>query len=67
MLYRNAVGILLINDDRKIFAGLRKDVKVWQMPQGGKYMKETEKRAMYRELKEEVGLCHNHVEILGVS
>ena len=37
----------------------------WQFPQGGINDDETPDEAMFRELKEEVGLEKQHVEILG--
>lgn len=56
--YRRGVGIVLLNADGKVFAGLRcdsADSKAWQMPQGGIEDGELPITAAYRELKEEVG------------
>lgn len=39
----------------------------WQFPQGGIQRRETPEQAMYRELREEVGLCPHHVEVLGAT
>lgn len=37
----------------------------WQFPQGGIKVSESPEEALYRELKEEVGLQPDHVEIVG--
>ena len=55
--YRNGVGIMLINDNKKIFVGKRIDNKLaWQMPQGGVDQDENIVDAVKRELKEETGV-----------
>jgi putative (di)nucleoside polyphosphate hydrolase len=55
--YRNGVGIMLINDNKKIFVGKRIDNKsAWQMPQGGINQDENIVDAVKRELKEETGV-----------
>ena len=55
--YRNGVGIMLINDNKKIFVGKRIDNKsAWQMPQGGVDQDENIVDAAKRELKEETGV-----------
>jgi len=66
-LYRKGVGIMMINQDQKIFVGKRIDNKsdAWQMPQGGLDHGESEDEAMFRELKEETGT--NNVKILQMS
>lgn len=54
--YRTGVGIVLLNPDRRIFAGRRIDTpEAWQMPQGGVDPGEAPDRAALRELAEEVG------------
>ncbi len=55
--YRPCVGIMLINQDNRIFAGQRIDTKLeaWQMPQGGIDEGETPLEAAFREMKEETG------------
>lgn len=68
MLYRKGIGVMLINNEKKIFAGLRSDIKnVWQMPQGGVKHNESHDDAMWRELKEETGLLDSDVKILSYS
>lgn len=55
--YRPAVGIMLINRERRVFAAQRIDMPsdAWQMPQGGIDEGETPLQAARRELLEEVG------------
>ncbi len=56
--YRIGVGIVLINNKKKIFVGKRIDVKneSWQMPQGGINKGESYEKAAFRELYEETGI-----------
>lgn len=55
--YRPGVGIMLINEKRRVFVGRRNDMDGdhWQMPQGGIDEGEEPRVAALRELKEEVG------------
>jgi len=63
--YRANVGIILINDQRKVLWAQRiRNKNAWQFPQGGVDASETAQEAMYRELKEEIGLDPEHVELL---
>jgi len=67
--YRPAVGIMLLNRDRRVFVGRRIDMPAglaaWQMPQGGIDEGETPRQAALRELHEEVGT--DKAEIIGES
>jgi putative (di)nucleoside polyphosphate hydrolase len=63
--YRPNVGIILVNWKNEVFWGKRINQHSWQFPQGGIKFGETPEQAMYRELREEVGLVPEHVEILG--
>ena len=63
--FRANVGIILLNDSGQVFCGRRAGMAAWQFPQGGIKHHETPERAMYRELKEEVGLEPEHVGVLG--
>ena len=56
-LYRNCVGVLLLNKNNLILVGNRIDSvsSAWQMPQGGIDEGETPIEAAYRELEEEIG------------
>jgi len=63
--YRPNVGIILCNWKNEVFWGKRVREHAWQFPQGGIRQGEAPEAAMYRELKEEVGLERGHVHILG--
>ncbi|OGA22469.1 MAG: RNA pyrophosphohydrolase [Betaproteobacteria bacterium RIFCSPLOWO2_02_FULL_67_26] len=63
--YRPNVGIVLCNCKNEVFWGKRVRQHAWQFPQGGIKQGETPEVAMYRELKEEVGLEPHHVQVLG--
>lgn len=49
----------------RVFWCRRAGFDAWQFPQGGIKVHETAREAMYRELKEEVGLSPEHVEFMG--
>jgi putative (di)nucleoside polyphosphate hydrolase len=63
--YRPNVGIVLCNTRNEVFWGKRVRQDSWQFPQGGIKHGETPELAMFRELREEVGLRPEHVRILG--
>lgn len=64
--YRPCVGIMLINDQGRVFVGRRKDTPdAWQMPQGGIDEGESPREAALRELEEEIGTAK--AEILAES
>ena len=63
--YRPNVAIVIVNSKNLVFWGKRIREHAWQFPQGGIHPGETPELAMYRELKEEVGLDVGHVRILG--
>ncbi len=63
--YRPNVGIVICNANNEVFWGKRVRQDSWQFPQGGIKHGETPELAMFRELKEEVGLRPEHVRILG--
>lgn len=65
--YRLNVGIILINESGRVFWGRRHGHDAWQFPQGGLNPGETALEAMYRELREEIGLERADIEILGVT
>lgn len=67
--YRPCVGVMLINQEGRIWAGQRIDAPAgtaaWQMPQGGIDPDEKPRAAAYRELWEETGVTRDQVEFLG--
>jgi putative (di)nucleoside polyphosphate hydrolase len=68
-LYRKGVGLMLINNDNKIFVGKRIDnhSDAWQMPQGGIDYGENEDFAVIREMQEETGIDSKNIKILAKS
>ncbi len=55
--YRSGVGMMIFNDEKKIFVGKRIDnQEAWQMPQGGIDKDEDIESAAKRELFEETGI-----------
>lgn len=65
--YRLNVGIVLANAQGHVFWGRRIGHDAWQFPQGGLRPNETVRQAMFRELKEEIGLDPADVDIIGVT
>src|SRR4029079_5811040 len=63
--YRPNVAIVIVNGRNQVFWGKRIREHSWQFPQGGINSGETPEQAMYRELREEVGLEPQHVKVLG--
>ncbi len=55
---RNGVGVIILNNENKIFVGKRRDnpIDKWQMPQGGVDDGEDYLAAMKRELLEETSI-----------
>ena len=55
--YRPSVGMMILNNNNRIFVGKRIDTKIvaWQMPQGGIDLGETPSGAALREMTEEIG------------
>lgn len=65
--YRLNVGIILVNESNRVFWGKRQGHDAWQFPQGGLSISESAEDAMFRELREEIGLERQDVEVLGVT
>ena len=65
--FRANVGIILCNGEGRLLLAGRIGSKGWQFPQGGVMHGESAEEAMYRELKEEVGLDAADVEMLGAT
>ena len=65
--FRANVGIVLMRDDRHVFLGGRPGGRGWQFPQGGIGMHEAPEEALFRELREEVGLEERDVEVVAAT
>ena len=66
--FRPNVGIILTNDAGQVLWAKRiGQDNAWQFPQGGIAEDETPIDALYRELKEEIGLLPEHVEVLACT
>ncbi len=63
--FRANVGIILTNGEGSVFWGRRVGRTGWQFPQGGICRNESAEDAMFRELREEIGIGREHVEVLG--
>ena len=64
--FRPNVGIVIANDAGRLLWARRVGGRdAWQFPQGGINAGEKPEEALYRELKEEVGLDESAVEIVG--
>ena len=62
--FRPNVGIMLANARGELLWARRVGQTGWQFPQGGINQGETPEQALYRELREEVGLGPDDVELL---
>ncbi|MFC3031874.1 RNA pyrophosphohydrolase [Pseudoalteromonas fenneropenaei] len=65
--FRANVGIVICNNQGQVFWARRYGQHSWQFPQGGVDDGETPEQTMYRELREEVGLNPEDVEIVASS
>ena len=66
--FRPNVGIVLMNRQGQVLWARRVGGQdAWQFPQGGIKANETAEQALYRELKEEVGLNPSDVNIVAVT
>jgi len=66
--FRSNVGIIVVNAEGKVLWAKRAGSQnAWQFPQGGIRQNEAPIDAMYRELKEELGLEPAHVTVLTES
>ena len=64
--YRPCVGVMLVNEEGRVFVGKRIDTREgdwWQMPQGGVDPGEDLEAAAFRELEEETGITNSHAAI----
>lgn len=65
--FRANVGIMLSNGRGELLWAKRTGMNAWQFPQGGIRPRESVERAMFRELREEIGLLPEHVAVLGCT
>jgi len=73
--YRPCVGILVFNNEGKVFTAKRlsnkkanmANEKLWQMPQGGIEINEDPKLAGLRELYEETNISEDQVEYIAIT
>lgn len=59
--FRLCVVGVFCNKDGRLLVGKRRDNGAWQLPQGGVDDGETPRQALYREMKEELGLANFRV------
>lgn len=62
--YRANIGIILLNQQNRVFWGRRKGEDSWQFPQGGLLDDEEIEVGMLRELYEEIGLNSTQIKII---
>src|SRR5690606_16137625 len=65
--FRPNVGIMVANAQGEVLWARRVGQDAWQFPQGGINPEETPEDALYRELREEIGLLPEHVEVLACT
>jgi putative (di)nucleoside polyphosphate hydrolase len=65
--FRANVGIILIDREGRVLIAGRRGRAGWQFPQGGIHEEEPAEDAMYRELREEVGLEPGDVTLIGAT
>lgn len=65
--FRYNVGIILSSSKGQVLWARRVGSDIWQFPQGGMLEHESPEEAMFRELREEVGLMPKHVSVLAVT
>ncbi|MEO7386077.1 MAG: RNA pyrophosphohydrolase [Gammaproteobacteria bacterium] len=63
--FRANVGIIVCDARGQVLVGGRVGQDAWQFPQGGIRVHESPEKAMYRELREEIGLAPADVALLG--
>jgi putative (di)nucleoside polyphosphate hydrolase len=65
--FRANVGIVLMRDNGDVFLGQRTGARGWQFPQGGVRQGEAIERAVFRELREEIGIEERQVTLAGAT
>lgn len=68
LVYRPNIGIILLNSAGNVLLAERNGMPgTWQLPQGGIDENETALQALYREVKEELGLDPDLYNVLAVT
>ena len=65
--FRPNVGIIVANEAGQVLWARRVGQNAWQFPQGGIKPHESPEEALYRELREEIGLEYHSVQIVGCT
>ncbi len=65
--FRPNVGIILSNNEGQVLWARRIGQDAWQFPQGGIKQDESAEEALFRELREEIGLREHDVDILACT
>lgn len=65
--FRLNIGIIIVNRENQVLWARRTGQNAWQFPQGGVQQGERLEEALFRELKEELGLESSHVRIEDVT
>lgn len=65
--YRANVGMIITDGHGQVLIAGRRGQSGWQFPQGGVGRDEPIEDAMYRELREEVGLERDDVDVVGAT
>lgn len=65
--FRANVGIMIANAKGELLWARRVGQDAWQFPQGGIQEGESPEQALFRELKEEVGLTDKDVEVMACT
>ena len=65
--YRSNVAMVLANKEGRVLWAKRVGQEAWQFPQGGMRSSESPEEALYRELREEIGLIPKQVQIVGTT
>jgi putative (di)nucleoside polyphosphate hydrolase len=63
--FRANVGMMLLSEDGRLFIARRTGGRGWQFPQGGMRRGENDEQSLYRELREEIGVLPEDVQIVG--
>lgn len=65
--FRPNVGMILADEVGRVLWARRVGQNAWQFPQGGIKPHESPEEALFRELREELGLMPDHVDVVGCT